>query len=81
MVAAVLGCAFGVLGILTIGAIFVPLAAFCTLGAVIDGLWEMKPSIIFIALIGFILTIIGWATSPGMWFLTAAIVAAFAPLK
>jgi hypothetical protein len=79
MVPAIFGCVFGVLGILTIGIVFVPLAALCSFIGVISGIGNLRPTAVFVAIIGIVLTIIGWVMSPSMWILTGLVIASDLP--
>jgi apolipoprotein N-acyltransferase len=67
----VLACVFGVLGILTFGFIFVPLAAVCSLIGLLRGVAGMSPAGIGTSLLGGVLTIVGFAVSPSLWLLFA----------
>jgi hypothetical protein len=73
IVAGVLSCLFGILGILTIGIIFVPLAALCSVVGLLRGI--AGPSIAGIAtsLLGVALTVIGFISSPTLWLLAGGL--------
>jgi hypothetical protein len=73
--AGLLGCAFGVLGILTLGIVFVPLAALCSLVGLLNGLSGNGSGIATSAL-GFFLTAVGFMFSPSLWFLTGGLLVA-----
>lgn len=73
MIPAIFGCLFGILGIFTIGIIFVPLAGLCTLVGIASGVNNHDVGTTFIALVAGSLTIAGYAMSPSMWILTAAL--------
>jgi hypothetical protein len=61
MVAGILGCVFGVLGIFTVELIFVPLAAVCSVVGLARGFGFPGFGV---SVIGSVLTIIGAVTSP-----------------
>jgi hypothetical protein len=73
MVLAVFGCVFGILGIFTIGIVFVPLAALCAVFGLIGGIVKGQMSTVLLAVIAGVLVVVGWVTSPSLWVLTAAI--------
>ncbi|HVC56442.1 MAG TPA: hypothetical protein VND95_10825 [Stellaceae bacterium] len=71
-VAGLLGCMFGILGIFTIGIIFVPLAAVCSLFGLLRGLLGGSPGGIGCSLVGCVLTVWGFVFSPTLWLLVGA---------
>lgn len=73
IIAGLLACIFAVFGIFTFGIIFVPIAALCSLVALIRGI--AGPSLVGIAmsLLGGVLTIVGFISSPTLWLLTAGL--------
>jgi hypothetical protein len=76
VVAGALGCVFGVLGIFTLGLVFVPLAALCSVVGLIRGLTSASAAGIGLSLVGAVLTIAGFIFSPSLWVLLAAAIAA-----
>lgn len=76
MIASIFACVFGILGIIYLGIVFVPLAALCTVIGVVRSLIIKNYTALFVAILGGILTIIGFIVSPSMWFLTAGLVTA-----
>jgi hypothetical protein len=70
--AGLLGCAFGVLGIFTLGIVFVPLAALCSLVGLLNGL-SGNGSGLATSAIGAFLTAVGFMASPSLWFLTGGL--------
>jgi hypothetical protein len=75
ILAGVLGCVFGVLGILTLGVVFVPLAALCSVLGLLRGLIGLSSSGIAVSLLGGVLTIIGFVFSPSLWLLAGGLLA------
>jgi hypothetical protein len=73
LVAGVLGCVFAVLGILFIGAIFVPLAALCGVVGLVRGSVGRSPTGIGTSLLALLMSVIGFFVSPSLWLLIAAI--------
>lgn len=71
VLAGILGCAFGVLGILTFGFIFVPLAALCSVVGVVRGLTGGSAAGIGVSALGIALTVAGFMVSPSLWLLLA----------
>lgn len=76
MVTAIFGCIFAVLGIFTVGAIFVPLAAVCTLLSLVVGISTGKGGIISMAIVSGCATFVAFIVSPSAWALLAALVTA-----
>jgi hypothetical protein len=73
MVAAVFGCIFGILGIFTIGAIFVPLAALCTAIAFLTGVFARRVSVLLMSMVSGCVTVIAFVISPSAWLLFGGI--------
>ena len=73
MIAAIFACIFGILGIIYLGVIFVPLAALCTAIGIVRSLIIKNYNALFVAILGGILTIIGFIVSPSMWLLTTGL--------
>jgi hypothetical protein len=71
MVLAIFGCIFGILGIFTIGFVFVPLAAMCALFGLLSGIAKRQFSTGVLSILGGVLACVGWAMSPSLWLLTA----------
>ncbi len=63
---------FGVLGIFTLGIVFVPLAALCSVIGLVRGLSSMSGAGIGMSVLGGLLTVAGFAFSPSLWLLFAA---------
>jgi hypothetical protein len=76
ILAGVLGCLFGVLGILTLGVVFVPLAAFCSPVGLLRGLAGLSGSGIAVSLLAGVLTIMGFVFSPSLWLLAGGLLVA-----
>lgn len=79
VLAGLLGCVFGVLGILTWGIFFVPLAALCAIVGLLRGIVGGSAAGIGTSLLAGILAAIGFATSPSLWLLTAGLIGAALP--
>jgi hypothetical protein len=73
VVAGIFGCLFGILGILTIGIIFVPLAALCSLIGLLRGIGGPSLAGIATSLLGAVLTIFGFISSPTLWLFAAGL--------
>ncbi len=73
--AGLLGCVFGVLGIFTLGILFVPLAAICSLVGLLNGLSGNGSGLATSAL-GAFLTAVGFVASPSLWFLAGGLLVA-----
>jgi hypothetical protein len=73
--AGIFGCVFGVLGIFTLGIVFVPLAALCSLVGLLNGLGGNGSGLATSAL-GAFLTAVGFMASPSLWFLTGGLLLA-----
>ena len=71
MLAGVLGCVFGLLGIFSVGVLFVPLAAGCSLVGLLRGVAGGSGSGIGVSLLGILLTVAGFVVSPSLWVLLA----------
>jgi len=70
---AIMGIVFGILGIFTIGIVFVPLAALCAVVALIGGgIVRGQSATGFLAILAGILAGVGFAVSPTLWLATAA---------
>jgi hypothetical protein len=76
VMAGLLGCVLGILGIFFWGIIFVPLAAICSLVGVIRGIIGPSISGIGCSLLGGVLTVWGFVVSPSLWILLCASVLA-----
>ena len=63
MIVATFGCVFGILGILSVGMIFFWFALACC----IIGLFRARGAAIGVNILGIILTVFAFATSPGVW--------------
>ncbi len=76
MVAAIFGCIFGILGIFTIEAIFVPLAALCTAIAFLTGVFAGRASVLLMSIVSGCVTAVAFIVSPSAWFLLGGILVA-----
>jgi TPR repeat protein len=76
VLAGVLGCLFGAFGIVTLGIVFVPLAALCSAIGLLRGLAGLSGSGIAVSLLGGVLTILGFVFSPSLWFLAGGLLVA-----
>jgi len=75
LLAGLLGCVFGVLGILTLAFVFVPLAALCSFVGLIRGMDRDGAAGVGTSLIGVCLCVFGFATSPVLLGITGAFLA------
>ena len=73
LLAGIFGCIFAVLGILTFGIIFIPLAVLCSIAGLIRGILGASISGICVSIIGIFLSICGYIVSPSLWLLTAGL--------
>ena len=64
-----LGCVFGTLGVISIGVVFVPLAAICSLVGILRGAAGGSIAGLAISVIGVGLTVAGFVFSPSLWLL------------
>ncbi|TGP49172.1 hypothetical protein EN873_30305 [bacterium M00.F.Ca.ET.230.01.1.1] len=69
----ILGCVFGVLGILTLGILFVPLALLFSTFGFVRGLFGRSVSGIGFSLLGVFLGVVGFIVSPALWAAVAAV--------
>jgi hypothetical protein len=67
LLAGLLACIFAVLGIFTLGFIFVPIAALCSLIGLINGAAHLCASGFFVSLLGAFLMVVGFLHSPALW--------------
>jgi hypothetical protein len=72
LLAGLLGCVFGVLGILTLAFVFVPIAVLCSLVGLIRGMDRGGAAGVGTSLIGACLCVFGFATSPVLLGITGA---------
>lgn len=72
VLAGILGCIFGLLGIFSWGLIFVPLAAFCSVIGFIRGIGGRSPAGIGTSILAAMLCFWGFVFSPSLWALFAA---------
>lgn len=80
LIAGLLGCAFGVLGILPFGLIFVPFAAGCSLIGLARSLSALSGPGLGVSILGAILTLYGVVASPTLWpFVAASLLANHGP--
>lgn len=76
VLAGVFGCVFGILGIFTIGIVFVPLAALCTLAALVYGVLGKSVAGIGTFFLSAALTTAGFIFSPSLWIIAGGFLAA-----
>jgi hypothetical protein len=76
ILAGVFACLFGILGIFTLGLVFVPLAALCSVIGMLRGLVGRSISGFSISLMGAFLAFIGVLVSPSLWLVVAGLLAA-----
>jgi hypothetical protein len=76
LVPGVLACLFGILGIFSLGIVFVPLAALCSVAGMLLGLVGRSSSGFSISLIGGVLAITGVVLSPSLLLLVGGLVVA-----
>jgi hypothetical protein len=75
LLAGLLGCVFGVLGLFTLAFVFVPIATLCSLVGLIRGMDRGGAAGVGTSLIGVSLCVFGFATSPFLLGITGAIMA------
>jgi hypothetical protein len=73
VLAGLLGWTFAVLGIFTVGILFVPLAILCSVIGFARGDGSLSIPGIAVSLPGALLSAIGVAVSPSMWFLVTGL--------
>src|SRR5215472_2337449 len=73
VLAGLLGCVFGLLGIFTWGLIFVPLSAICALVGSFRGIAGRSITGIGCSLLAGMLAVFGFVVSPSLWMLTGAV--------
>jgi hypothetical protein len=66
VVAGILACIFAVLGIFTLGILFVPIAAFCGAVGLLRGAIAFNISGLAVSALGIFLSVVGVATSPSL---------------
>ncbi|MEM6484358.1 MAG: hypothetical protein AAF662_05175 [Pseudomonadota bacterium] len=71
-VAGIIACILAVMGIFTIGTLFVPIAAIAALIGTITSVKNKNSTGIGINVLAWVLTIVGFATSPVLWALIGA---------
>jgi hypothetical protein len=67
LLAGVLGCVFGILGIFTAAQVLVPLAAACCLVGLVRGAIGLSAAGIALSLVGAFLVVAGVVSAPGPW--------------
>jgi hypothetical protein len=77
VIAGVFACIFGTLGIFTLGIIFVPLAALCSVIGLLLALAGRSGSGFATSAIGGVLTSIGFVFSPTLWLLIGGLLVSF----
>lgn len=75
VLAGAMGCVFGILGVFTLGVVFVPLAALCSVIGFVRGVSGGSAAGIGMSLLGALLTIAGFVFSPSLWILFATMTA------
>ena len=78
VVAGLLGCLFGTIGIFALALVFVPLAALCTLVGLLRSLFGRSLAGFGASMLAGVVTIIAFITSPSLLLLFGGLVAAFA---
>lgn len=73
LLAGILACIFGVLGIFGPGILFVPLAGICAFVGLWRGVAGRSPEGIGTSLLGGFLGVVGFAVSPTLWLFTGAL--------
>lgn len=81
IIAGLLGCVFGVIGVFAFGLVFVPLAVVCSLVGLIRGVIGRSAAGVGVSLIAGALGVFGFITSPSLWLLTAGMIASGAILS
>jgi hypothetical protein len=71
VIAGLLGCAFAILGIFTIGTIFVPLALLCSIIGFARAAGVLSLSGVAVSLLGCVLSVIGVMSSPALLLIAA----------
>jgi hypothetical protein len=71
IVAGLLGCGLGILGIFTFGIVFVPLAALCSVIGFIRGAMGRSGTGVGVSILGITLAVVGFMVSPSLWLLLA----------
>lgn len=74
LTAGIFGCVFGILGVFTIGIVFVPLAALCSIVGFLRGISAGSASGIGMSLLAAALTVWGFLFSPTLWPVAALLV-------
>ncbi|MDR3351926.1 MAG: hypothetical protein LBO00_02725 [Zoogloeaceae bacterium] len=69
MLAGIFACVFGILGILTLGFIFVPLGFIAAIIGTVGAICSRDLASIGVNVLGWVLVIIGFFTSPVLWVL------------
>jgi len=75
--AAVWACVLGVLGIFTIGWFFVPMAALCAVCGTLQSVSNFNAGGIFRCLIAWAIVLMGFVTSPSLWFWAPVMIGGF----
>ena len=78
LIAGLFACGFGIIGIFSVGIVFVPLAGLCCVIGLLRGL-SGRGSGFAVSVLGGVLTTIGFVSSPSLWFLAAGLLAASRP--
>ena len=73
LVPGAIGCALAVLGILTLGVVFIPLAAVFSLIGILFGLADRGGLGFIVSAVAVALTCVGAIVSPGVWLLIAGL--------
>jgi hypothetical protein len=71
LIPGVIGCALALLGIFTLGVVFIPLAAVFSLIGILLGLGDRRGLGFVVSAVAVALTIAGAIVSPGVWLLIA----------
>lgn len=76
MILPIMGCLFAIMGIFTVGIIFVPIAALCAILGLAGGAVNGNFVAVVLSIVAIALTCWGYALSPSMWLITAAFMGA-----
>jgi hypothetical protein len=73
LIAGAFGCILGVLGILTSGLVFVPLATLCAVIGLVNGISRLNFAGVGLSALAAILSLIGFAASPSLWLISGGL--------
>ncbi len=72
LLAGLLGCIFAILGIFTLGILFVPIAVICSLIGILSGVIGRSSTGVIVSLLAGVLSFFGFVYSPTLWLVVAA---------